>query len=79
VTPPTRLVWTNDEGGEGGAITTVTFEERGGETLVVMHDLYPSIKALDDAMASGSTCGSSEQFDQLDQLLVDQGASLGRS
>lgn len=79
VTPPTRLVWTNDEGGEGGAVTTVTFEERGGETLVVMHDLYPSIKALDDAMASGSTCGSSEQFDQLDQLLVDQGASLGRS
>src|SRR5262249_43010821 len=41
VTPPSRLVWTNDEGGDGGAVTTVTFEERGGETLVVMHDLYP--------------------------------------
>jgi uncharacterized protein YndB with AHSA1/START domain len=39
VTPHSRLVWTNDEGGEGGAATTVTFEERGGETLVVMHDL----------------------------------------
>jgi len=37
-----RLVWTNDEGGEDGAVTTVTFEERGAETLVVMHDLYPS-------------------------------------
>src|ERR1700738_2721265 len=42
VTPHSRLVWTNDEGGEGGPVTTVTFEERGGETLVVMHDLYPS-------------------------------------
>src|SRR5512142_1288141 len=70
VTPPSRLVWTNEEGGEGGAVTTVTFEEKGGETLVVMRDLYPSKKALDDAIASGSTSGSSEQFEQLDQLLV---------
>ena len=52
VMPPSRLVWTNDEGGEGGAVTTVTFEERGGETLVVMHDLYASKKALDDTIAS---------------------------
>lgn len=76
VTPPSRLVWTNDEGGEGGAITTVTFEERGGETLVVMHDLYPSKKALDDAIASGATGGAGEQFEQLDQLLVALGASV---
>src|ERR1700750_2942746 len=46
VIPPSRLVWTNDEGGEGGAVTTVTFEERGSDTLVVMHDLYPSKEAL---------------------------------
>ena len=78
VIPHSRLVWTNDEGGEGGAVTTVTFEERGGETLVVMHDLYPSKKALDDAIASGSTSGSSEQFKQLDELLVDLEASVGR-
>src|SRR5580704_10028344 len=45
VIPPSRLVWTNDEGGEGGPVTTVTFEERGSETLVVMHDLYPSKEA----------------------------------
>jgi uncharacterized protein YndB with AHSA1/START domain len=70
VTPPSRLVWTNDEGGEGGAITTVTFEERGGETLVVMHDLYPSKEALDAAIASGSTGGTNETFAQLDELLV---------
>jgi uncharacterized protein YndB with AHSA1/START domain len=69
VTPHSRLVWTNDEAGEGGAVTTVTFEERGGETLVVMHDLYSSKQALDDAIASGSTSGTSEQFKQLDKLL----------
>jgi uncharacterized protein YndB with AHSA1/START domain len=79
VTPHSRLVWTNDEGGEGGAVTTVTFEERGAETLVVMHDLYPSKEALDDAIASGSTGGFSETFEQLDELLVTQGARVGRS
>jgi uncharacterized protein YndB with AHSA1/START domain len=47
VTPHSRLVWTNDEGGEDGAVTTVTFEERGAETLVVIRDLYPSKEALD--------------------------------
>src|ERR1700755_822644 len=57
VTPPSRLVWTNDEGREGGAVTTVTFEEKGNQTQVVMHDLYPSKEALDEAIASGSTSG----------------------
>ena len=48
VTPNSRLVWTNEEGGDG-AVTTVTFEEKGGKTLLVMHDLYPSKEALDGA------------------------------
>ena len=74
-----RLVWTNDEGDQGGAVTTVTFEERGGETLVVLRDLYPSKKALDDAIASGSTSGAGEQFEQLDQLLVALESSVGGS
>src|SRR5579875_2536704 len=68
VTPPLRLVWTNEEGDEDGQVTTVTFEERGGETLVVMHDLYPSKEALDAAIASGSTSGISETFEQLEEL-----------
>jgi uncharacterized protein YndB with AHSA1/START domain len=68
VIPSSRLVWTNDES-EGGAVTTVTFEEKGGETLVVLHDLYPSKKALDDAIASGATSGFDDQFAQLDELL----------
>ena len=70
VTPGSRLVWTNDEGDEDGPVTTVTFEERGGETLVVIHELYPSKKALDDAMGSGSISWSGERFEQLDTLLV---------
>jgi uncharacterized protein YndB with AHSA1/START domain len=70
VTPPSRLVWTNDESGEGGAVTTVTFEDRGGETVVVLSDLYPSKQALDEAIASGSTSGFGEQFEQLDALLL---------
>jgi len=73
VVPPSRLVWTNDEGAEGGAVTTVTFEERGGKTIVVMHDLYPTKEALDAAIASGSTGGFSETFEQLDDLFVTLG------
>jgi uncharacterized protein YndB with AHSA1/START domain len=78
VTPPSRLVWTNEEGDDAGQVTTVTFEETGGETLVVMHDLYTSKEALDEAIESGSTSGCSEQFEQLDELLVTPGASVGR-
>jgi uncharacterized protein YndB with AHSA1/START domain len=74
VTPPARMVWTNEEGGEIGAVTTVTFEERGAQTLVVLSDLYPSKEALDEAIASGSTGAFSEQFKQLDELLVTLGA-----
>src|SRR5262245_11511399 len=79
VTPHSRLVWTNDEGAEGGAVTTVTFEERDGKTLLVMRDLYPSKEALDGAIASGSTSGTGETFEQLDELLVTLRSSVGRS
>ena len=77
VTPHSRLSWSNDESPDG-AITTVTFEETDGQTRVVVHDLYPSKEALDAAIASESTGGFTEQFEQLDELLVTQGASAGR-
>lgn len=77
VIPSKRIVWTNEEGEEPGAITTVTFEEKGGKTIVVLHDLYPSKQALDDAIASGSTSGYPEQFEQLDHVLVDLEANAG--
>ena len=77
VTPHSRLVWTNDEGGDGGPLTTVTFEEKGGETLLVMHELYPSKEAL-DAAGTGAADAMGEPFEQLDELLVTLGASVGR-
>jgi len=77
VTPHSRIVWTNEEGGENGQVTTVTFEERGGQTLVVLSDLYPSKEALDAGI--GSTDGMGETFDQLDELLVTLGAGAGRA
>ena len=78
VTPPSRLVWTNEEGGEAGPVTTVTFEEKGGKTLLVMHELYPSKEAL-DAAGTGAADATHETFEQLDELLVTLGASVGRS
>ena len=75
VTPHSRLVWTNDES-EGGAVSTVTFEERAGKTLLVYHELYPSKEALD--ANAGMENAMAETFAQLDELLVTLGAR-GRS
>ena len=69
VAPPSRLVWTNEEAGGNGQITTVTLEERAGQTLLVVHDLYPSKEALDEDIGSGSTSWNDETFNQLDELL----------
>lgn len=70
VTPNSRIVWTNEESGDG-PITTVTFEDQGDKTLLVLRELYSSKQALDDAIASGSTGTSAapEQFELLDVLL----------
>lgn len=73
VTPHSRLVWTNDEGEGPGPVTTLTLEERGGKTLLVKHDLYPSKEALDAEVASGATCGVDETFAQLDAFLATLG------
>jgi uncharacterized protein YndB with AHSA1/START domain len=77
VIPHSRLVWTNDEGDEEGAVTTVTFEEKGGQTLLVMRDLYPSKEALDGSL--GNTDAMPETFDQLDDVLVTLVAGAGRT
>jgi uncharacterized protein YndB with AHSA1/START domain len=68
VIPHSRLLWSNDESVDG-AVTTVTFEERGGKTLLVLHELYPSKEALDRTIA-GMESGMPETFEQLDELLV---------
>jgi len=76
VVPHSRIVWTNEESGEGGAVSTVTFAEKGGQTLLVLRDVYPSKEALDASL--GAYDGMTETFDQLDELVVRLGASAGR-
>src|SRR3954467_7643788 len=77
VKPHSRLAWTNEEGGEGGSVTTVTFEERSGKTLVVLRESYPSKEAL-AAAGTGAADAMIETFDQLDELLVTLGESSGQ-
>jgi uncharacterized protein YndB with AHSA1/START domain len=69
VTPHSRLAWTNEEAGEAGSVTTVTFEEKDGKTLLVLHELYPSKEAL-DAAGTGAADAMGETFGQLDELLA---------
>jgi uncharacterized protein YndB with AHSA1/START domain len=76
VTPCSRLVWSNEEAGDAGQVTTVTFEERAGKTLMVVHELYPSKDALDAARASGVEEGTLEAFEQLDELIAVRAASI---
>jgi uncharacterized protein YndB with AHSA1/START domain len=68
VTPPSRIVWTNEEGGEDGSVTTVTLEEQDGRTRLVMRELYPSREALE--AGAGSTDAIDETFAQLDEVLA---------
>ena len=77
VTPYSRLVWTNEES-DDGAVTTVTFEEQDGKTLLAMHELYPSKEAL-DAAGTGAADATVETFAQLDELLVTLSAGAGPS
>ncbi len=72
VVPNARLVWTNEES-DDGAVTTVTFEERAGRTLLVMSEVYPSKQALDIAV-EGMGEAMPETFEQLDEFLVARGA-----
>jgi len=71
VVPNERIVWTNDEG-EEGAITTVTFEDQGGKTLLRFHEIYPSAAALEEGL-QGSAATLPEQLAQLEQLLAGIG------
>jgi len=65
VTPHSRLAWTNEEGGENGSVTTVTFTEQGGRTLLVMSELHPTKEAF-EAAGTGAADALHETFGQLD-------------
>ena len=56
----------------------MTFEEKGGKTLLVMHELHSSKEALDVA-GTGAADAMVETFAQLDELLLTLGASVGQS
>ncbi len=73
VTPHSRIVWTNEESGEDGAVTTVTLEQKGDQTLLVLRELYRSKEVRDAALTSGSCDGLPETFGQLDEVLVELG------
>lgn len=73
VTPHSRIVWTNDEGGPDSSVTTVTLEERDGTTLLTMTEVYPSKEAL-DAAGTGAADATHETFGQLDDLLAQLNA-----
>jgi uncharacterized protein YndB with AHSA1/START domain len=78
VVPNQRIVWTNEESGADGSVTTVTFEEKNGKTTLVMSDLYPTKEAL-DAAGTGAQEAMNETFRQLDELLAELAATAARS
>jgi len=78
VTPPSRLVWTNEESGDGGSVTTVTLEEKDGRTHLVLSELYPTKEAL-DAAGTGAQEAMKETFGQLDELLASLAPTAARS
>jgi len=69
VVPPSRIVWTNEEGGGDASVTTVTFEEHEGRTLLIMSELFPSAEAR-EADGGGAAEASEETFAQLEELLT---------
>jgi uncharacterized protein YndB with AHSA1/START domain len=73
VVPESRLMWTNDEAGDAGQVTTVTLEDLGGRTRVVLSERFPTKEALEEAMASGSMEGARAQFEQLEEFVVSAG------
>lgn len=78
VVPNQRIVWTNEESGADGSVTTVTFEEKNGKTTLVMSELYPTKEAL-DAAGTGAQEATKETFGQLDELLASLAATAARS
>jgi uncharacterized protein YndB with AHSA1/START domain len=78
VVPNQRIVWTNEESGADGSVTTVTFEEKNGTTTLVMSELYPTKEAL-DAAGTGAQEAMNETFGQLDELLASLAATAARS
>jgi uncharacterized protein YndB with AHSA1/START domain len=78
VVPNRRIVFTNEESGADGSVTTITFEEKDGKTALVLRELYPTKEAL-DAAGTGAQEALHETFGQLDELLGSLAATAARS
>ena len=78
VVPNERIVWTNEESGADGSVTTVTFEEKNGKTTLVLTERYPTKEAL-GAAGTGAQEAMKETFGQLDELLASLAATAARS
>jgi uncharacterized protein YndB with AHSA1/START domain len=74
VVPNRRIVWTNEESGADGPVTTVTLDEKDGKTTLVLSELYPTKEAL-DAAGTGAQEVMHETFGQLDELLASLAAT----
>ena len=78
VVPNQRIVWTNEESGADGSVTTVTLEEKDGKTTLVLSELYPTKEAL-DAAGTGAQEAMNETFGQLEELLASLASTTERS
>ena len=78
VVPNQRIVWTNEESGADGSVTTVTLEEKDGKTTLVLSELYPTKEAL-DAAGTGAQEAMHETFGQLDEVLASLAATTHES
>lgn len=58
------------------SLDTMTLEERDGRTVVRTNSLFQSVEARDAMVQSGMADGMSQGYDQLEELLEKQGASL---
>lgn len=70
VIPPNRIVWTNEESGPDGPVTTVTLTEKEGRTVLTVSECHASKEAL-DADGGGSFDAMPETLTQLDELLAE--------
>jgi uncharacterized protein YndB with AHSA1/START domain len=75
VVPGERIVSTEvfDEAWyPGEAVGTITFEERGGRTLIKQTVLYESKEARDGVLKSGMETGVAASYDRLEKVLAER-------
>lgn len=69
---PDRMVQTFEFEGWPGHVSleSITFEERGGKTIIRNHSVYQSVADRDGMIESGMEEGMNDGFDRLDEVLA---------